>query len=73
MQIQKILSQHGSDFSATMECEHCGHTQKLTSGYHDAFYHGRVIPAMTCEGCGKNRAGVVPDVANDSGNGHVAA
>lgn len=27
MKIQKITSQHRRDFSAIMECEHCGHTE----------------------------------------------
>ena len=40
-----------------MECEHCESTQKLTTGYDDAYYHGRVIPAMACNACKKNRAG----------------
>ena len=57
MKIAKMLSEHGNDFSAMMECEHCGHTAKLTSGYHDNHYHARVIPAMRCKECGKNRAG----------------
>jgi len=57
MKITAILTQQGSDFTATMECEHCGHTAELTSGYHDGFYHARVIPAMRCTSCGKNRAG----------------
>lgn len=57
MQIKKITSQHRNDFSADMECEHCGHVDKLTTGYNDAFYHERVIPAMHCTECGKNRAG----------------
>jgi transcription elongation factor Elf1 len=57
MKIKKFLSQHRSDFTAIMECEHCGHESKLDTGYHDAFYHERVIPAMHCGKCGKNRAG----------------
>lgn len=57
MKIAKILSEHGNDFSAEMKCEHCGHNGKLTSGYHDNYYHTRVIPAMHCTACGKNRAG----------------
>lgn len=73
MKIAKILSSHGSDFRARMECEHCGHEQELDSGYHDSHYHERVIPAMTCGGCGKNRAGEVPAVRNDSGSVHVGA
>ena len=67
MKIREILSEHRSDFTATMECEHCGATQKLTSGYHDNFYHSRVIPAMTCSACGRNREGVIPETRNDNG------
>lgn len=67
MKIQTITSESGRDFSAVMECEHCGGTHKITSGYHDTFYHTRVIPDMTCNGCGKNRSGVVPAVRNDNG------
>lgn len=66
MKIKEILNHHRNDFTATMECEHCGHVQKLTTGYNDAYYHDRVIPAMTCGGCGKNRAGEVPAERNDS-------
>lgn len=73
MKIKEITSKHGNDFSAVMECEHCGHTQKLTYGYNDAYYHDRVIPAITCGECGKNRAGSVPEVRNDHGFGHVPA
>ena len=57
MQIKGLLNQHRSDFTATMACEHCGHESKVTTGYNDAFYHDRVIPAMYCGACGKNRAG----------------
>jgi C4-type Zn-finger protein len=57
MRIKAFLTQHRNDFTATMECEHCGHTQKLTTGYDDRNYHERVIPSMRCPSCGKNRAG----------------
>ena len=57
MKIVKITSTYANDFSADMVCEHCGRTAHLTSGYHDAFYHERVIPAMRCKGCGKDRSG----------------
>lgn len=57
MKIQAITWAHRNDFHAVMECEHCGHTAKLTSGYNDGFYHERVIPAMHCASCGKNAAG----------------
>lgn len=64
MKIREILTLHCNDFTATMECEHCGHTAKLTSGYNDDFYHDCVIPAMRCTDCGKNRAGVSPCADN---------
>jgi hypothetical protein len=57
MKIAKILSEHGNDFSAEMECEHCGHKMTLTNGYHDSYYHTRIIPGMYCRACRKNRAG----------------
>ena len=72
MKIDHIISELGNDFMALMQCEYCGHTQKLSSGYHDNFYHTRVIPAMTCQKCGKNRAGEVPETKNDHGTAHVA-
>lgn len=67
MKIKTITRQHRNDFCAVMECEHCGHEQELTTGYDDAYYHMHVIPAMTCAGCKKNRAGEIPAQANDSG------
>lgn len=57
MKIKTITFEHSRDFSAVMECEHCGATQQNNSGYHDSYYHTEVIPAMTCKACGKNRAG----------------
>jgi transcription elongation factor Elf1 len=57
MKIKEILSEHANDFTAIMECEHCGHESKNTTGYHDTFYHTRVIPNMHCGACGKNRSG----------------
>ena len=59
MKISKITFEHRNDFSADMECEHCGAHQKITSGYHDNYYHTQVIPGMFCNECGKNRLGHV--------------
>jgi hypothetical protein len=59
MKIKHITSTYNNDFSADMECEHCGAVSHLTSGYNDGFYHQRVIPAMRCKACGKDRAGNV--------------
>lgn len=71
MKIEKILSEHGNDFSATMRCEHCGYMDQLNSGYHDNRYHTKVIPAMRCKGCGKNRSGELEHT--DSGVSPCAA
>ena len=72
MKIQEETFCMGNDFHAIMECEHCGSTQELKSGYHDGFYHSRVIPAMTCKACGKNRGGKVTE-PNHSGTMPVSA
>lgn len=72
MRIKDYRPIGGRDFYATMECEHCKSTQELKSGYDDGHYHSRVIPAMTCQSCGKNRSDVVPETANDFGRVHVS-
>jgi len=53
MKIKEIISQHRRDFTAVMECEHCGHTEIDNSGYDDDYYHRNVIPKMKCPKCGK--------------------
>lgn len=53
MKIKEMLTQNRRDFRAIMICEHCGTTEKLMSGYDDAYYHASVIPAMKCKKCGK--------------------
>lgn len=60
MKIKEITFEMGNDFAAIMECEHCRSTQKITTGYHDNFYHTHVIPKMACKACGKIRSGEVP-------------
>lgn len=59
MKIAEITSEYNNDFTAVLECEHCGHRQELSSGYHDNYYHTKVIPGIACQRCGKNRAGDV--------------
>ena len=71
MKIKEITFSMGNDFHADMVCEHCDHVQKLTTGYHDGFYHSRVIPAMTCKKCGRSQDGAVSAVKNDNGMAHV--
>lgn len=57
MKIDKITFEMSNDFSAILRCEHCDATQPLTSGYHDNYYHTKVMPAINCRACGKDRAG----------------
>lgn len=57
MKTKEVTSEHRNDFSAIMECEHCQSTAKINTGYHDNYYHTKVIPAMICKLCGKNRDG----------------
>ena len=52
MKIKEILSQHRRDFTATLECEHCGHEEHLDNGYDDRNYHENVIPSFKCNDCG---------------------
>lgn len=56
MRIKQKTWQNRRDFAAIMECEHCGATEELKSGYDDAYYHNEVIPAMKCSKCGKTAA-----------------
>ena len=53
MKIKEILSQYRRDFTAILECEHCGKTEKLTTGYDDDNYHQNVIPSLKCPSCGQ--------------------
>jgi transcription elongation factor Elf1 len=53
MRIKEISSQHRRDFVATLECEHCDHTQQIM-GYDDANYHQNVIPSIKCQSCGES-------------------
>lgn len=52
MNIKKIISQHRRDFTAILECEHCGFTE-TRRGYDDTNFHQNVIPAIPCKQCGK--------------------
>jgi Zn ribbon nucleic-acid-binding protein len=53
VKIKTILTQSRRDFTATLECEHCGHEEHLSTGYDDDNYHRNVIPSIECVKCGK--------------------
>ena len=57
MKIRNITFESGNDFHAIMVCEHCYGCQEMKHGYHDNFFHTRVIPAMFCPTCKRNRDG----------------
>lgn len=60
MKIIEKTWQHRNDFSARMECEHCGHNQELKDGYNDVYYHTKVIPNLKCLSCQKTRNDLTP-------------
>ena len=64
MKLVEILWQHRYDYKGRMECEHCGGFALDESGYNDGNYHDRVIPAMLCPHCGKNRDGLTEKTRN---------
>jgi len=71
MKILKFTCQHRHDFKATIKCEYCGHTQELAHGYDDDHYHNNVMPTITCESCGCDRSGRIPE-SNPDGAKHVS-
>ncbi|QMW06391.1 hypothetical protein [Spirosoma foliorum] len=62
MKILKTFNWLRRDFSATFECEACGHQQTDNSCYDDANFYINVIPDMKCEKCGEstNSQGLTP-------------
>lgn len=63
MKIVKTYEWNRRDFCADIECESCGHKDKITSGYDDSNYYNNVVPDMKCNGCGKSTKdiGTAPD------------
>lgn len=68
MKIKAISACYGRDLYGTLECEHCGSTQKLTGGYDDTHWHQNVLPAFHCQSCNKNSAGETPSEAVKAAN-----
>jgi hypothetical protein len=62
MKIVVYRKRYRNDFSALLECEHCHTTHELTTGYDDFNYHNRVLPAMRCTNCYRDRAGNLPAI-----------
>lgn len=58
MKIKTITSKYRNDFSADLECEHCGTVQHIDTGYNDNYYHTIVLPRLFCPACGKNSFGL---------------
>jgi hypothetical protein len=55
VKIKAYTFQLRRDFSAVLECEHCGAEQDLHGGYNDEYYHNRVLPSIRCLSCGNTR------------------
>lgn len=68
MRIKDLKPGTGRDLYGTLECEHCGHTEKLSGGYDNGHWHGRVLPSFHCPACRKNRAGDVPSPETHAAN-----
>lgn len=72
MKIVNIKPGNGRDLYGTIQCEHCGNSDKLVGGYNDGHWHEKVLPAFHCKTCGKNRAGETPSpqvTARNQANG----
>ena len=62
MKIKQFTMESGKDFYAILECEHCGHLQEMKHGYHDSYFHTKVIPGMVCKVCNRDRSmAIKPD------------
>lgn len=54
MIIKKYTFELHNDFSAILSCESCNSKQELKTGYKDAFYYTKVLPAIKCNKCGES-------------------
>lgn len=54
MKIKSHRNVRGNDFYWIGECEFCGRITNELPGYHDSYYHDRVIPSIECIKCGKS-------------------
>lgn len=64
MHIKRKTRQHRRDFTAVYQCEYCDH-EVTGSGYDDLDFHQNVIPAMSCQNCGKTADELTPRSAPD--------
>lgn len=54
MFLSEIKNRNRRDFTGTITCESCDHSEELRSGYDDEYYHNEVIPNMKCTQCGES-------------------
>lgn len=54
MQIKDTFNWNRRDFSANMECEHCGNKQVNRGCYDDSHYYQTVVPNIKCNACGES-------------------
>ena len=63
MKLIKKYNQHRRDCFADLKCENCGNECTNKGAYDDRNYWDKVVPAQTCEECGKstNDMGLKPE------------
>jgi len=68
MKITSIIRRVGVCRAARFTCEHCRFVEvrefRMNAYYLSTRYHTRVIPAMICQKCGKDRSGRQFDMEN---------
>lgn len=58
MQVVKVVWRYHNDYSADLQCEHCGNIQRGGGLYADENYYFNVLPALYfCNKCGRNGHG----------------
>jgi len=68
MKITSIIRRVGVCRAARFTCEHCGFVLlcqfRMNTYFLSPRYHARVVPAMICGKCGKDRSGRQFDMEN---------
>ncbi len=52
MKVARIIARHKEQLSVRFECQHCGYFF-VGTGVDSDYFHGVVVPGLSCESCGK--------------------